>query len=213
MSLRFDLTGNVFGKLRVMSLHGSHNNRKTWLCYCECGEEAVVTTLNLRSGITQSCGCLVAEGIRKRCTTHGQSKRGHRTAEYNIWTIMIKRCTNTKNEKYPDYGGRGICVCLRWLESFENFFADMGKRPHPDLSIERKNNDGNYEPDNCIWGTDEEQSRNKRNNRWLEYNGERHILMDWAKKWNVNTSTVSGHLSRGKSFEDVYKFYENKKAA
>ncbi len=123
---------------------------------------------------------------------------------------MIQRCTNPNVERYPSYGGRGIKICERWLNSFENFFEDMGERPSKDHSIDRIENDGDYNKDNCRWGTEEMQVRNKSTNRWLEYNGEKMILEDWARKWSVGSPAILGHFYRGKTFESIFNYFENR---
>ena len=114
-----------------------------------------------RAEKSKSCGCESRAKIAAARTIHGDNRRGHRTAEYRIWRHMKSRCLNPKVPCFKYYGGRGIRVCIRWLNSFPNFLADMGRRPSPDLSIERKNNDGNYTPKNCKWATRSEQNKNR----------------------------------------------------
>lgn len=158
---RTDLTGKKFGRLTVISFHEMMSTgHSRWLCRCECGNKKIVQYANLKSGSVQSCRCLNRESVRKSNSTH--KMKG--TSVYYAWNSMKQRCLNSSCRNYPLYGARGIFVCERWLESFENFYADMGDKTSPKHSLDRINNDGNYEPGNCRWATAKEQSNNKRNN-------------------------------------------------
>ena len=154
-----NLEGKTFGSISVLSVsrkdfHGAY----WWNCKCVCGKLIEVRGDRLTRGNTKSCGCVGRQNQIKAVTHHGMRT----SAEYVAWTAMKARCQNLQNVNWENYGGRGIKVCERWLESFENFFADMGKRPSPAHSLDRKNNDGNYEPDNCRWATKKEQRLNQR---------------------------------------------------
>lgn len=133
-----------------------NRGQKRLVCRCECGTIKTFYQYNLRNGTTRSCGCLRSETVRARETIHGRSH----TPAYEVFKLMHRRCGDPKAVGYHNYGGRGITVCERW-KTFENFHADMGDPP-PKLTLDRINNDGNYEPGNCQWATRSEQRRNQR---------------------------------------------------
>lgn len=156
-----DLTGRRFGRLTVIArVPGQRSGSVCWMTKCDCGNTREVLRTNLVSGQTNSCGCLNKEALAKRRHKHGQSQ----TRTYQSWVMARFRCISSKHPKYPDYGGRGIKMCDRWLNSFENFLADMGERPEG-LSLEREDVNGHYEPGNCKWATQSEQSLNRRDRK------------------------------------------------
>jgi len=169
-----DITSQRYGRLTVIRrLPNDKNRNARWLCKCDCGIETEALAFCLRSGHTKSCGCLVLESSAAigransvALVRHGHAANRSRNASrtYKTWRSMKDRCTNPKHHAWKHYGGRGIKVCSRWLNSFESFLADMGERPDG-LSIDRINNDGNYEPRNCHWATWKQQANNRRNNR------------------------------------------------
>lgn len=158
------MLGERFGRLTVMEFVGrierSGTRFKQWRCRCDCGNEVTAITGSLTSGNTLSCGCYKLEETAKRLRKHG----GHGTPEYVVWQGMLQRCKNPADSAYKEYGGRGISVCKDWRE-FARFFADMGPRPSPSHSIERRDNSRGYEPRNCVWARREDQNRNQRRRR------------------------------------------------
>lgn len=161
-----DVTGRTFGRLTVVSRNGSDPRGKAlWLCACSCGQAKTISGATLASGRIQSCGCLhreVAQATGYKNAKHGQSRGGPRFREYIAWKGMIRRCTNPRSKDWKDYGGRGITVAPEWRDSFDAFFAHIGPKPSPDLSLDRIEANGNYEPGNVRWATALVQRHNRR---------------------------------------------------
>lgn len=158
-----DLSGQVFSRWSVVSYAGMHpKNGAMWNCRCECGTERAVLGKYLWTAKSHSCGCYNLDRIVERNTKHGFAPRKRKTAEYETWERMRGRCLNPANPRFHYYGGRGVTICPSWLDSFEAFLADMGPRPTPKHSIDRINNDGNYEPSNCRWALPIVQQNNRR---------------------------------------------------
>lgn len=190
-----DITGQRFGRLAVISQTENKGHEAGWSCRCDCGKTVVIRGSRLRSGTTTSCGCSRIK--------HGAYISGKKSIEYQSWEAMRRRCQQPSHRSYHNYGGRGITVCDRWRD-FRLFLADMGPRPSKEHSIERRDNNGNYEPDNCYWATRSQQRNNSRQNRFVEYKGERLTLAQWAQRKGVSYRWFCNKL-RYRSFEEVYE--------
>lgn len=186
-----NLTGRVFERLTVLGYAG----QSYWWCQCSCGNitrprvNALQSKTQHRSG---SCGCLGLEKRARASRTHGMSD----TKVHYAWSAMLQRCRNPREARYHDYGGRGISVCARWF-TFENFYADMGNPPTKQHSLERIDNNGNYEPDNCKWATPAEQQNNLRNNRRLTVGNVTQTYTAWARISPVARNTIVDRIERG----------------
>ena len=203
-----DMAGQRFWLLQVVRRlpirHDLSSTEARWECICDCRKRTEVAGSKLRTGRTKSCGCFSHNAIGDRNRTHGLSS-GVSEVEYNAYRAMIRRCYDTTCERYEDWGGRGITVCARWLESPVNFFADMGKRLGVGYSIERVNNNLGYSPENCKWGTDQEQQNNTRRNRMITLNGKTMTMAQWARELDISPQTVATRLlTRGWAVERVF---------
>jgi hypothetical protein len=178
-----DLTGLTLGRLRVIRREKGCK-RLSYFCICECGSQVVVNGSNLMSkySATKSCGCLQ----REKRVKHG----GWKLPEYGIWSSMKSRCNVPATKYFENYGGRGIKVCEAWMNSFAQFIADMGPRPSSRHSIERRNNDGDYEPGNCFWSTRRDQMRNTRQNHLITYGEKTQCLTAWAEELGMEAATL-----------------------
>jgi hypothetical protein len=182
-----DLTGQRFGMLEVRCLLGSKERNIHFACRCDCGKEIEVMSQNLYTGRQTSCGCL-------KLTRGGRSTE----AEYAIWNGMLQRCYNQKQDKYDCWGGRGIRVCEKWRASYDAFYDDMGPRPSPKHSIDRIDNDGNYEPGNCRWATQSQQARNTRPPKGLgvAFRGKTQSLLAWSRELGIPWGTLYKRVVR-----------------
>lgn len=196
-----DITGQKFGRLTVLDI--SHSKKITyWRVQCDCGKIKIIEGKSLRLGRTVSCGCYHKDKLRQMLTKHGHAK-GSGSRVYEVWEGMKQRCLNINNARYQDYGGRGIRVCERWMK-FENFLADMGERPKG-TSIDRINNDGNYEPGNCRWATRKEQQNNLRNNVRITYKGTTKTFNEWAEIMGIKRHTLYTRYKRGWPIDKIFK--------
>lgn len=198
MKLR-DLTGQKFGKLTVIK-RSDRKDHVYWICQCDCGNIKEVLSGNLTMGYTVSCGCYGAEQRRKSRTSHG----GYGTRLYHIWASMKDRCFNRNCTPYMNYGGRGITVCDEWKESFINFREWAYKNGYKDdLTIDRIDNNGNYEPKNCRWVSRKVQNNNTRANVYITIDGETKTMSQWCEEKGLDYNTIIKRRYHGWSDVDA----------
>ncbi len=206
-----DLRGEVFGRLTAIKIVGS-NDGAIWLCKCDCGKFSTPSANSLVSGTTKSCGNHRIEAVVKANRKHGLSK----TPEYAAWKSMYGRCFKPNNDSFKTYQKRGIGICAGWINSFETFFADMGKRPSNDMSLDRIDNDlwyscGHCEECkekgfelNCRWADSKTQTRNTSYNNFVEINGETRCVTEWCEIYKTTKSRVYSWVrKRGMSLKDA----------
>jgi hypothetical protein len=192
-----DMVGQRFGRLLIISAE-----KRKFKVKCDCGKEKIVFAQDVYLGKTTSCGCFLLEKITK----HGlmkQDKDDLTRSMYRVYSSMKQRCLNTNAEGYENYGGRGIKICEQWINSFEQFYKDMGQRPSLKHSIDRIDNDGDYSPENCKWSTQKEQMQHTTRTVKVTFNGETKSLEYWCKKFGICSNTIRGRIKRG-----VFKTYE-----
>lgn len=184
----------VGDKLHANSLltyqYDTNNRPRKAMFLCECGNEKSISINDVKSGCTLSCGCYHAS-IMAGMSTHGMAH----TKIHNTWKRIVQKCTNSKNPDYKYYGGRGILMCDKWRNSFEAFYADMGD-VNDGMTIDRIDNNGNYEPSNCRWATRLEQARNTRQNCNLIFNGKTRCIAAWAEEIGINRVTLSDRINK-----------------
>lgn len=196
-----NLVGMRFETLEVLRMAEEHvkpSGRKIlmWQCRCDCGNIVTVSGESLKYGNTKSCGCKRRNNFR----THGKSN----TRLYEIWTDMKQRCLNPNQKTYKYYGGRGITICEEWLDDFMNFYDWAMENGYQDkLTIDRIDVNGKYEPNNCRWVTMETQLRNTRRNHFIEINGERHTIAEWARIYEINPQTINSRIRKGVSEQNA----------
>lgn len=198
MAIHAITSGARFGRWTVTSSTTKIKSRIHIVCRCDCGTEKPIRPEKLRNGSSTSCGCFARDSL----ITHGLTAAAIRKTshEYWIWNTMKQRCLNHRHAAYDNYGGRGIQLHPSW-HSFENFYRDMGPRPSVKHSIDRIDNDGNYEPWNCRWVERIVQAQNKRNNHFLTANGETQCLAEWSRRLGCCNGTILGRLKLGWSEE------------
>ena len=202
-----DITGQKFHRLQVIGFAGiGKENRAMWECQCECGNIVIVAGKNLRNGSTKSCGCYNIDAIKARNTiVHGTHLETH-TKLFHVWSGMLSRCNNPNFISYKHYGGKGIRVCKEWEKDFAKFKEwAIANGYQEDLTIDRIDYNGNYEPSNCRWCTLKEQARNRSSNKLITYNGETHCLADWADILGMNYNLLLSRIRSNKySIEEAF---------
>lgn len=192
--IKVDLTNKRFGDLVAISYYKDFSKPGyVWICKCDCGKECKVRSSNLIQGHTKSCGC------KKSNYIHGKTY----STEWYSYIGMIRRCYDKKCNRYNIYGNRGIVVCERWLDSFENFYADMGKKPSAKHSLDRIDVNGNYEQKNCRWADDITQSRNRRNVKIITINGLSMTIPEWAERQKISAKRIRSRIYYGWSCEEA----------
>ena len=196
-----DLTNKKYGKLLVLKKSKSkYKNNITWDCLCDCGNKIVVTTANLNSHRVCSCGCLKIEKLVQRSTKHNQ----RHTHLYEVWKSMKQRCYNPKLKVYKNWGARGIKICEDWLNDFQSFYDwSMTNGYKDELTIDRIDVNGNYEPSNCRWVDRKTQAANTRLAKLITINGESKCIAEWCRIYNVNRATYNSRVRRGLSAEEA----------
>jgi len=192
MSKLIDLTGKKFGKLTVLQRVENGKSGAYWLCKCECGKTNVVSSCNLKNSAVKSCGCL-------------SFKHGLRYTRLNrIWSGMIQRCYNKNANQYKNYGNRGIEVCQKWRNDFKAFYEwAMTSNYSDNLTIDRININGNYEPSNCRWVNAKQQANNRRNNVFITHNGKTQTIAEWENEFGFKPGVIGKRIRKGLDVEDA----------
>lgn len=198
------LENQKFGRLTVIRRGPNRVKKVAWECLCDCGNTTLVTSYNLKSGKISSCGCLKRELLTNKNIKHNQ----RHTKLYEIWKAIKQRCNNPNNIGYKNYGGRGITICEEWQNNFESFYEwSINNGYTEQLSIDRIDVNGNYEPNNCRWATRLEQANNTRNTKYYTYDNKTLPLRYWCNIYNMNYKQIYDVLRRGVPFEEIIKRY------
>lgn len=203
-----DLTGMKFGRLTVIERAENKNGRVHWNCTCDCGNTCVVMSKHLISGHTQSCGCLNLIKLAARSCTHKMTN----TKIYKIWCDIKKRCLNQNCNQYYNYGGRGIKICDDWKDDFLAFYEYVSKLEHFDeegYSLDRIDNNGNYEPNNVRWADWKTQCGNTRRNNCVEYNGEKMLITHAAQKIGISAAALRARIKAGDTGAKLFRPAQN----
>ena len=197
MGAFIDLTGRRFGMWTVLDRNHNLKRKQTmWNCRCDCGTLRPVDANNLSHGGSNGCGCTSLMLLGEFAATHGQTRNKVIPPTYHSWAGMKARCMNVNHKSYPQYGGKGISVCDRWL-SYENFFSDMGEKP-AGTSIDRIDPYGDYSPENCRWASDFKQANNKTNNHDITAFGKTQTLQEWANEIGISHGAILFRIYKAK---------------
>ena len=204
MRKKLNLIGQKFGRLTVLTKIENDKKYTQWLCLCDCGNTIIAEGQNLKRGLTTSCGCFRKElmsNLGKKNKKYNM-EMGSISRIMNIWNGIKQRCNNKNNKSYKNYGGNGITICNEWANNFETFYNWSIRNGYKnDLTIDRIDVNGDYEPSNCRWATIKEQERNKRTNHNIYFNGETHCIVEWAEILGVNKNTIFTRINRGWSIK------------
>ena len=203
-----DISNKKFGKLLALKRCTNMSGKTAWECKCDCGNITFVTTSNLTCNRIRSCGCLKIKQLLERSTTHNQ----RHTVLYSVWRGLRQRCNNPKHASYHNYGGRGITVCEEWDKSFQAFYdwsyangysTENQKDEKLKLTIDRIDNNGNYEPSNCRWVDRKTQTRNMRTTRFITFNGQNKSVSEWCEIYGIKLQTFNTRIRNGWSIEEA----------
>lgn len=195
MNKKLNLIGRKFGKLLVTANSEARTKamKAMFDCICDCGNKKTVTGRNLISGASASCGCEVGKSAKQRFTTHGRTSH----EMFHRYRSMIDRCYNKNAAEYENYGGRGITVCQQWIDSIDSFIQDIGVPSSPTHSLDRKDNNAGYSPDNVRWATKKDQSINRRVTQMLSFNGVEMCAADWGRSLGMTKKAVLDRIRAG----------------
>jgi hypothetical protein len=204
-----DLSGKKFGRVTVIKRVENKNNHVAYLCKCDCGNEFITLSQHLVSGCTKSCGCLNREKASKRMAKMSKTHGFSHTRLYEIWKNMRGRCLREYSTAYNAYGGRGIKICKEW-DDFQTFHDWACANGYSDeLTIDRIDVNGNYEPSNCRWATYEQQANNRRNNHLITYNNETHTIAEWSRITDIKYDTIERRINKSNWSVEKALTYKN----